>query len=264
MVAVWLISTRNKYIKYYFCGNYYVKGLLLINEIKTIWQNEWSNDRYCMVGGLAPYFHLLLPVITRTQICFQIHDGIREDEVGRDVARFSAMRKTYKTLDGKTERKTSHGRRKRRREDNGEIDLEGGGFDEFVCIQLALDGSSGRGLASWKFHDRMSRCIALRCVELLLLFLLLLLLLILLCYLFCWIAKLCNGFLSTSSVDMPVASYLQCWCTLQTFLSFKDREWWCSCDSKSLLSEMNRNGCSIKRSLFRRLKKSLHRAATCC
>jgi len=136
-----------------------------------------------MVDGLAPYVHLLLPVITRTQICFQIHDGIKEDEVGRDVARFSATRKTYKTLDGKPERNMSHGRRKRLLEDNSEIDLKSIGFDEFVCIQLALDGSSGRGLASWKFRDRMSRCIALRCVELPFLFLLLLL--ILLCYLFC-------------------------------------------------------------------------------
>jgi hypothetical protein len=34
-------------------------------------------------------------------MCFQIGDGIKEDEVGRDVARFSAMRKTYKILDGK-------------------------------------------------------------------------------------------------------------------------------------------------------------------
>ena len=103
--------------------------------------------------------------------------------MGRDIARFSAMRKTYKMLDVKPERKMSHGRHKRRREDNGEIDLKGVGFDEFVCIQLALDGSSGRGLASWKFRDRTRRCIALRCVELLLLFLLLLF--ILLCYLFC-------------------------------------------------------------------------------
>lgn len=129
-----------------------------------------------MVRGLVPYVHLLLPVITHTQICLQIHDGIKEGEVRRDVARFSAMRKTYKTLDGKPERKKSLGRHRRRREDNSEIDVKGVGFDEFVCIQLALDGSSGRGLASWKFRDRMSRCIVLRCVKLLLLFLLLLML----------------------------------------------------------------------------------------
>jgi hypothetical protein len=87
----------------------------------------------------------------------------------------------------KSERKPSHGRHKRRREDDSEIVVKGVGFDEVVCIQLALDGSSGRGPASWKFRDRMSRCVALRCVELLssLLLLLLLLSLILLCYLFC-------------------------------------------------------------------------------
>ena len=97
---------------------------------------------------MAPYVLLLLSVIARTQICLQIHDGIKEDEVGRDVARFSAMRKTYKTLSGKPERKTSHGRHKRRREDNSEIDVKGVEFDEFVWIQLVFDGSSGRGLAS--------------------------------------------------------------------------------------------------------------------
>lgn len=135
-----------------------------------------------MVRGMAPDVHLLLSVITRTQICDQIHNGIKKDEVGRDVARFIEMRKTYKTLDGKPERKMLHGRHKRRREDNSEIDVKGVGFDGLVCIQLALDGSSGGGLLrSWKFHDRMSRCIALRSVELLLL---LLLLLILLCYCF--------------------------------------------------------------------------------
>jgi hypothetical protein len=85
-----------------------------------------------------------------------------------------STRREKQNVGGKPERKASHGRHKRRREDNSEIDVKGVGFDEFVCIQLALDGSSGRGLASWKCRDRMSRGISLRCVELLLLLLLLL------------------------------------------------------------------------------------------
>ena len=47
-----------------------------------------------MARGLAPYVHLLLSFITATQICDQMHNGIKKDGVGRDVARFSEMRKT--------------------------------------------------------------------------------------------------------------------------------------------------------------------------
>lgn len=96
-----------------------------------------------------------------------LHDGMKEGDVERHVARLSKMRKTCKTLDGKPERTTSLGRPGRRREGNSEIYGKGVGVDEFVCIQRAHDGSSGLGRASWKFLDRMSRCVALHSVELL-------------------------------------------------------------------------------------------------
>jgi hypothetical protein len=50
-----------------------------------------------MVRGLAAVVRLFLHVITRTKIRDQMHDGIKGDEVGRDAARSSGMRKTYKT-----------------------------------------------------------------------------------------------------------------------------------------------------------------------
>jgi hypothetical protein len=159
-----------------------VKELLLINGIKRFGRmSDHITATLCFVAWLVVVISSCLFII-RAEIYDYLHDGIKEGEVevGRDVTRLSEMRKTCKTLDGKPERKTSHGRPRRRREDNSEIYVKGVGFDEFVCIQRACDGSSGRSLASWKFRDRLSRCIALHSVELLSL-----LLLILLCYSFC-------------------------------------------------------------------------------
>ena len=91
---------------------------LLINGIKLFGRmGDHMTATAWFVAWLLTFIYFCLLRITRTQIYLQIHDGIKEDEVGRDVARFRAMRKTYKTLNGKPERKTSHGRNMRRRED---------------------------------------------------------------------------------------------------------------------------------------------------